>query len=222
MRLYKLTDKDGRTYNGTQWGESITHTAKGDSSQLLCSNAWIHAYESPEIAVLLNPAHGDFRPFRLWEAEGEIGKRDGQSKCGCRTLTVVREILEIPVFTREQRVRFAIHCVAQMYKENSWRRWAERWLTGQDRSCAAAYAAADAAYAAAYAAADAASSAAYYAANVANAAYYDAAANATTDAAAHAATAAAVNAANAANAVINILAAIEFCKSSSNELPEVK
>jgi hypothetical protein len=200
MRLYKLTDKYGRTYHGTQWGESIMHTANGDLSQPLCSNAWIHAYESPEIAVLLNPIHGNFQPFRLWEAEGEIGKRDGQNKCGCRTLTTVREILEFPVFTREQQVRFAIHCAAQICRESSWRRWAERWLTGQDRSAAAA-AAAHYSAASAYpvATSAAAASASAYPASYSTAIF-----------------------AAAASASANILAAIEFCKSYSNELPQVQ
>ena len=74
-----------------------------------------------------------------------------------------------------------------------WKRWAEKWLSGENRYCTAAYAAADAdAYTDAAAAAHAAYAAAYaYTDAAAHAAYaaYDAAAY--TDAAAHAAYAAA-------------------------------
>lgn len=137
MRLYKLTSVNGQTLGRTQWGESVSHTATGSAAQKLCTDGWIHAYESPEIAVLLNPVHSSFDNPRLWEAEGEIGLRDGQRKCGCRTLTTIREI-PLPLFTKEQMVRFAIYCSAQIYGNEVWRVWAARWLDGTDRSKRAA------------------------------------------------------------------------------------
>jgi hypothetical protein len=51
MKLYKLTDENGQTKNHTQWGENISHSASGDSNQDLCSNGWIHAYESSLLAA---------------------------------------------------------------------------------------------------------------------------------------------------------------------------
>lgn len=70
---------------------------------------------------------------------------------------------------------FAILCAKRVYKEVSWVSWADKWLSGEDRSVAAARAAARAAAAAAaaYAAADA--YAAAYAAADADAAVYAAA-----------------------------------------------
>jgi len=128
-RLYKLTDGNGRTQNQTQWGEGVTHSGTGKGE--LCGDGWIHAYEDPLVAVLLNPIHADFRHPRLWEAEGERSVRDGQVKCGCKSLTTVREI-PLPEVTTEQRFRFAILCSKKVYKDKGWNAWADRWLSGEN------------------------------------------------------------------------------------------
>ena len=153
--LYKLTDENGRTRNATQWGQGVTHFVEGPADQPLCSDGWIHAYEHPLLAVLLNPIHGNFENPRLWEAKGVVGKRDGQLKCGCRALTTLREI-PLPTVTLAQRRHFAILCVKQVCDEEAWNRWADAWLNGSDRTkktaAKAARAAAKAARAAAFAA----------------------------------------------------------------------
>jgi len=144
MKLYRLTDANGRTRNNTQWGENITHVATGNVCKGLCSDAYIHAYENPLIAVLMNAAHANFDNPRMYECEGEIAARDGQLKCGCRTLTTIREI-PLPVVTTTQKVAFALLCVLDVYSEPSFVAWANDWLTGKDRSADAAWAAARAA-----------------------------------------------------------------------------
>lgn len=148
MKLVKLTDSAGQTFGGMQWGPGVTHTATGPEGGPLCSNSWIHAYEHPLLGVLHNPIHCNYRDAMMWEAEGEIGKREGQMKCGCRTLTTVRQIAS-PFVTTEQRVRYAIACAWRRAPEN-WREWARGWLTNQDRT--AAWAAEAASEAAAWAA----------------------------------------------------------------------
>jgi hypothetical protein len=40
--------------------------------------------------------------------------------------------------TPEQEVRFGILIARRVYKDRRWRRWADNWLIGQDRSAAAA------------------------------------------------------------------------------------
>ena len=186
-KLYKLTDGDGKTLNGTQWGPGVSHSGTGEGG--LCGPGWIHAYEHPLIAVLLNPTHANFQNPRLWEAEGEVGLRDGQLKCGCKTLTTVREI-PLPSITTEMRVRFAILCAREAATADAawkeWEAWADRWLSGGDRSGASADAAATAARATYDAAARAAYDAAAWAAEAAYRAAYDAA-DAAADAAAEAA-----------------------------------
>ena len=44
MKLYKLTDAEGRTKGETQWGENVTHSVTGKPK--LCSSTVLHAYRS--------------------------------------------------------------------------------------------------------------------------------------------------------------------------------
>ena len=136
MMLYKLTDEHGKTRGGTQWGPGVTHSGTGEGG--LCGPGWIHAYEHPLIAMFMNPMQADFKNPRLWEADGEVGLRDDQLKCGCKTLTTVREI-PLPRVTTEMRVRFAILSAKGVHECSTWNAWADKWLSGEDRSEASAY-----------------------------------------------------------------------------------
>lgn len=138
MILYKLTDENGQTYGKTQWGEGITHSGTGEGE--LCGPGFIHAYESALLAVLLNPIHANFQNPKLWEAEGEIVKNDNGLKCGCVSLTTLKEI-PLPAITTEMRVKFAVLCATQIYKDPIFLKWAAE----------AAWAAAEAAVQAAWA-----------------------------------------------------------------------
>jgi hypothetical protein len=205
--VYKLTNQNGRTRNNTQWGPNITHEAIGALDQGLCSNAWIHAYESPLVAILRNPQDANFKNPLLWEAIPKGKRKIEALKCGFRKLTTVKQI-PLPQFTIINIVAWGILCAKIVYKETNWNLWADDWLNNKNRTVDAAAAAASAAHAAAIHAAHAANAAhaavAIYAANAADAA--DAAANAAAavdaaDAAANAAhAAAAVDAAGAAHA----------------------
>ena len=155
MRLYKLTDEKDQTYNKTQWGEGVSHQADGQGD--LCGPGWIHATTHPLLAVLLNPIQGnyDLVTAHLWEGEGEVGKEDYGLKVGCTQFTTLRR-LPLPTPSLEQRVRFAILCACQVYKESTWQTWAQAWLDGSNRTQEAAWAVGEAAWAAAGAAARAA------------------------------------------------------------------
>lgn len=136
MKLYKLTDNKGCTYNNTQWGPGVAHSGTGTGG--LCSGGWIHAYEHPLIAVLMNPAHGNFYTPLLWECEGEVAIRDGQLKCGCKTLTTIKQI-PLPEITNIQRIRIAILYAKLAGCGLDWTCWANAWLSGKDRSSESAY-----------------------------------------------------------------------------------
>jgi hypothetical protein len=148
QKLYKLTNENGVTRagyrNATQWGIGVTSNADETLPPVLCTEGVIHAYESPELAILMNPIHADLTNPRLWEAEGKIVAREGQLKVGCRSLTTTKE-LTLPECTTEIRVRFAILCALKIYEEPGFVKWADEWLRNIDRSKAAARAAARAA-----------------------------------------------------------------------------
>jgi len=189
ITLYKLTDKNMVTRKGyeneTKWeiGRPVTATGVGG----LCTNGVIHCYRHPGLAILLNPVHAGFYSPRLFEAESDGVADEHADKCGVKTLTLTKEI-PLPEFSTEQRVTFAIRVALLVYKNERFREWAQRWLSGEDRSDAAARAAAAYAPAAVYAAVYAADAAVYaagaaaaYAEDAARAAVYaaDAAAHAT-------------------------------------------
>jgi hypothetical protein len=183
MKCYKLTDENGQTQNKTQWGENVSNSASGESGQPLCSNGWIHFYTNPFLAVLMNPVHANFKSPRLWEAESSGEELHELLKSGSKTLTTIKEI-PLPEISLIQKVAFSILCGKEVYKDKDWTAWADKWLSGEDRTTESAEVANAAAYAAAHAAAHASYYAAYYA-------YY---------AATHCANAAATHCANAADA----------------------
>ena len=134
---YKLTNQDGCTAGDTQWGPGISHTAIGTGQQL-CMAGWIHFYDSPLLAVLLNPLHANFDNPRFGNSSQRgNNSMSGESNLGAKQGTTIREI-DVPVVSLEQRARFAILCAREVYWEPSWCAWAEAWLTGADRTAVAA------------------------------------------------------------------------------------
>jgi enoyl-CoA hydratase/carnithine racemase len=143
MKLYKLTDENGQTYGGTQWGEGIEYSSPGTGE--LCSSGWIHAYTDPLLAVLFNPIHAQFSHPQLWECEGAgMTKDDRGMKLGVQTLKTLRRI-DIPYVSVTQRVAFGILCSLEVCKDIAYVSWANAWLSGKERSREAAGAAAGAA-----------------------------------------------------------------------------
>jgi hypothetical protein len=216
--LYKLTDKDGYTYNRSMhWEVGTTHNAK-TGKPILCSPTVIHAYKSPLLAELMDKRHGQYGSSKLlWKAKGDVVISEGL-KVGVKTLTIITP-LKIPKVSTIQRVAFAIYCGMEVCKNDKWLTWAQNWLSNKDRTSKTARYAADAvdAYNAADAAAHVADAATYAAYAAANAAYAaDAAAHVAyaTDAAntAYAADAAAHVAYAAANAAYAVDAKIDFVK----------
>jgi hypothetical protein len=54
------------------------------------------------------------------------------------------EEVPLPTVSLTQRVRFAMRCAVAVYNNAAYHRWAQDWLSGEARSAAAAWAAADA------------------------------------------------------------------------------
>ena len=167
MKCYKLTDENGQTQNNTQWGENVSHSASGESGQPLCSKGWIHFYTNPFLAVLMNPSHAFFTSPRLWEAESSGEELHEPLKSGSKTLTTLKEI-PLPEISFSQRIAFGILCGKEVCKNKEWNAWADKWLSGEDRTTESAEVASHVAKANV-----AANAAAYYAATYsANAASY--------------------------------------------------
>ena len=156
---YKLTDQNFRTRDGYQWELNRWQETSGEGG--LCSDGWLHFYTHPLLAVLLNPVHADIKNPRLFKVEvsGKF-KDDNGLKVGYTKAKLIKE-LKLPEISLTQKIAFGILCTLEIYKEETYVKWAKNWLAGKDRSSSAAtWAAADATYAAAYAAARAADAAA--------------------------------------------------------------
>ena len=188
-KLYKLTRQDNTTYNGTKWGENVTHESDGLSKEL-CNNHWLHAYQDPLLAVLMNQVHANISNPKLWECDGDVGLAL-PDKVGCTKLTTIKEI-PLPEITTAQKVKFACLCARKVYrlwkkydKDGAWLKWYNAGCNtaAADAATWAADAAVDAAVDAA-ASARAAAAAAAWAARAANVAAVDAAARTAADAAA--------------------------------------
>lgn len=176
---YKLTTQNLTTHNGLQWEVGIKKTVAKPAAELGSAGVF-HFYDSPEIAVLMNPIHANIIDPKLWQVEIDAVVVHDGTKGGCHAMALLREI-PLPVITTNQRVAFGIYCVLAITHNPEFALWAENWLSGKDRTAAgagaavcagaAARAAAGAGTAArAAAAGSAAGSAAAYAAGAADAA----------------------------------------------------
>lgn len=97
MTYYKLTDQNLKTHNGFQWTLGKWESTDGDGE--LCSGHWLHCYNSPLLAVLLNPIHAGIVNPRLFQV-GVRGKKrtDNGLKFGFSEMQLSKEIL-LPVLT---------------------------------------------------------------------------------------------------------------------------
>ncbi len=132
MIKYKLTDENMRTYGGFQWQLGVREKSSGEGP--LCTSGWFHCYDDPILAVLLNPIHANISKPRLFEAEvGGKHKDDRGLKCGFSEMTLLRKI-DTPQVSIEQVVKFGILCTKEVYSDEQWNMWADKWLSGEDIS----------------------------------------------------------------------------------------
>lgn len=136
MKVYKITDKDGKTFGNTQWGAGVEHTAPGGGP--LCTDRWLYAYRSPAVAMMMKPLHADYDLFTLllWECDADVGV-DALTQLGCTRVRTLRTVPR-PDEASEGYATAAITAGMACYYSPSWRQWAEAWLSGADRSAAAA------------------------------------------------------------------------------------
>ena len=133
--IYKLTDMNMKTYRGYPWvlGKWNRTSGKGN----LCGPGWLHAYTSPVLAELLDPIHANFREYRLFrgEASGPVISDSGL-KVGYTNMRITEELPRLHI-TTENRIRFGIACACRVCTSAEYRAWAERWVSGADRTKAA-------------------------------------------------------------------------------------
>jgi hypothetical protein len=152
MIKYKLTDKNMRTYNGFQWelGKEYTIEKKGNT---LCTDEVFHFYDDPRLAVIFNSIHANYKNPLLFKCKCDEVIHDGL-KGGSKKMKLIEQ-MELPKINLNQKIAFGIKCALHIYFDKSFVKWADNWLSGKNRSAAAAaevYAAATADAAAEYSA----------------------------------------------------------------------
>jgi hypothetical protein len=134
VKVFKLTDANRFTYGLCLWKLGVPKTAPGSGP--LCSAGWLHCYNDPLLAVLLNPVHAACCRPRLFEARA-AGKKEpdaaGGLKLGVQELTLLRE-MSPPEFSPAQHVRFAILAARAVCRVPTFASWAKAWLSGSDRT----------------------------------------------------------------------------------------
>ena len=140
MKAYKLTDQDMQTRGGCQWvlGEWKETSGEGD----LCGPGWLHFYTHPLLAILLNPMHANISHPRLFRVAVKGRTLDDYGLEAGYTKARLIEEVPLPSITTKQRVAFAILCARTVFFDKTWIAWADAWTSGENRTEAAAWAAA--------------------------------------------------------------------------------
>jgi hypothetical protein len=132
MKYYKLLSKEMNSYNDTKWeiGVPISILKEGNT---MCSDEVLHCYNHPFLAAFLNPIHVNIKePFLFEISVDEIVNTDGL-KFASKSQTLLKEI-PLPEISREQKIEIAIRITKTVYKNEKWNLWADKWLSGEDRS----------------------------------------------------------------------------------------
>jgi len=175
ITAYKFLTPQMTSYNDFRWeiGKEYIIIEPGN---MMCSNDVFHCYNNPLLAEFMLPFHLSGNDYDLYKIEvPEFVNNDGL-KFASKSQKILEKV-DRPVISREQRVEIAIRVAKLVCKDVEWNTWADKWLSGEDRTESSAYhtayvlhtasyaaAASYASYAASYSAASRTSHAAYYAA----------------------------------------------------------
>ena len=138
--VFKLTDENRQTGHGwkvTTWRKGFRPpvlTGEGG----LCSTAYYHGYDHPLLAILHNAAHANFHNPRMYRLEVDVVYRlDSQMKIGFTSGVVLDEI-KCPEVSLNQRVRYALGIACLDYQDESFKAFADRWISSEDHTLTAA------------------------------------------------------------------------------------
>lgn len=140
--IVKLTDTEGCTHGGMQWGPGVRHRVRWRGK--LCAPGVLHAYEGITVrdalalALMMDPIQAGYGPQgRAWVCvwRGRLRISDS-TKSGFASLMTVQEII-VPMVPAKRRVQAAIRVSLEVCAQPWYVAWAEGWLDGSDRSATA-------------------------------------------------------------------------------------
>lgn len=130
---YKLLTQEMTSHGGMKWEIGKLEKAKKEGTEM-CTPQVLHFYSHPLLAVFANPIHASITNPRLFEIEVEACVNKDNLKCASKTQRLVKE-LELPQLNDLQRQFVAINCAKLLPNPPSvWAEWADKWLSGEDRT----------------------------------------------------------------------------------------
>lgn len=130
---YKLLTQDMTSHGRTKWEIGVPKTAQAGGTEM-CTNQVLHYYTHPLVAVFANPIHAAIEKPRIFEIEVSECVASDSLKSACKTQTLLRE-LQLPELTDLQCQFVAIKAAMLLPSiGNPWTSWAQKWLSGEDRS----------------------------------------------------------------------------------------
>ncbi len=135
MHKYAFVDENGTTPDNIRLevGKYVADATEGNKLLEKLTHA---AGDSPLFAALVNPEDLSKKPMKLYSIEQwAADPKSDDGKC----YMVVKEV-EAPVVRLEQKLRFAIAAMGNLYADKKFKIWANNWVTDSDRSYDAAMA----------------------------------------------------------------------------------
>ncbi len=130
---YKLLTQEMTSHGGMKWEIGKLEKAKKEGTEM-CTPQVLHFYSHSLLAVFANPIHASITNPRLFEIEVEACVNKDNLKCASKTQRLVKE-LELPQLNDLQRQFVAINCAKLLPNPPSvWTEWADKWLSGEDRT----------------------------------------------------------------------------------------
>ena len=129
MHKYAFVDENGTTPDNIRLevGKYVADATEGNELLMKMTHA---AGESPLFAALVNPEDLNKHPMKLYSIEQwAVDPKSNDGKC----YMVVKEV-EAPVVRLEQKLRFAIAALGNLYNNKKFKIWADNWATDSDRS----------------------------------------------------------------------------------------
>lgn len=138
MKLYKWVYKDMTTGHGeelTHWKVGRVNVAEGEGG--LCTNGVLHAYRSKEEAEIYGYIHTRRVDSILIEVEANDIVEDDGVKVGTR-VQIMTSIVGDRMFSLEYLVLIGIKMSLLNPVHEEYKIWAEKWISGVDRTAESA------------------------------------------------------------------------------------
>lgn len=133
MAKYILTNSENRTRQGSclfPGGSSFSSQA---SSDVVTENA-SEMGASPLVAIMLNPWHAQLEGPKMLEMQFTTEEDNARDPIFRITL---REV-GMPATTTDQKIIFALMVIVEVYQNELFNQWAQKWISGTDRGAMSA------------------------------------------------------------------------------------